>query len=74
MRGNSNPMTVRHAVYGIQRKLGLVTKQNMGVWTARSGLLDDEEMPKSSGVGICEIHLGPRQNGEGQDVPHALSL
>ena len=43
-RGNSNPMTVRNAVYGIQRKLGLGTRQELGVWAARSGLLDDEEL------------------------------
>ena len=42
-RGNSNPMTVRNAVYGIQRKLGLGSRQEMGVWAARSGLLDDED-------------------------------
>ena len=31
---NSNPVTVRNAVYGIQ--------QELRVWAARSGLLDDE--------------------------------
>ncbi len=44
-RGNSNPMTVRNAVYGIQRKLGLGSRQELGVWAARSGLLDDEDSP-----------------------------
>ena len=43
-RGNSNPMTVRNAVYAIRRKLGLGTRQEMGVWAARSGLLDDDEL------------------------------
>lgn len=43
-RGNSNPMTVRNAIYGIQKKLGLGTRQELGVWVARSGLLDDEWM------------------------------
>jgi DNA-binding NarL/FixJ family response regulator len=43
-RGNSNPMTVRNAVYGIQRKLGLGTRQELGVWAARSGLLDDDDL------------------------------
>ena len=42
-RGN-NPMTVRNAVYGIQRKLGLGSRQEMGVWAARSGLLDDDKL------------------------------
>ena len=40
-RGNQ-PMSVRNAVYAIQRKLGLRTRQEMGVWAVRSGLLDDE--------------------------------
>ena len=41
VRGN-NPMSVRNAVYAIQRKLGVGSRQEMGVWAARSGLLDDE--------------------------------
>ena len=40
-RGN-NPLSVRNAVYAIQRKLGVGSRQEMGVWAARSGLLDDE--------------------------------
>ena len=43
-RGNSNPMTVRNAVYAIQRKLGLGSRQEMGVWAARSGLLDEDDL------------------------------
>ena len=43
-RGNKNPMTVRNAVYAIRRKLGVGTRQEMGVWAARSGLLDDDEL------------------------------
>lgn len=43
-RGNRNPMTVRNAVYNIRRKLGLGSKQEMGVWAVRSGLLDDDEL------------------------------
>lgn len=43
-RGNRNPMTVRNAVYAIRRKLGVGTRQEMGVWAARSGLLDDDEI------------------------------
>ena len=40
----NNPMTVRNAVYAIERKLGLGTKQEMGVWAPRSGLLDDDQL------------------------------
>ncbi len=43
-RGNSSPMTVRNAIYAIRRKLGLGSRQEMGVWAARSGLLDDYEL------------------------------
>ena len=42
-RGN-NPMSVRNAVYALQKKLGLGSRQEMGVWAARSGLLDDDEL------------------------------
>ena len=38
-RGN-RPHTVRNAVYNIQTKLGIKTKQELGVWAARSGFLD----------------------------------
>ena len=41
VRGN-NPMSVRNAVYAIQRKIGVGSRQEMGVWAARSGLLDDD--------------------------------
>ena len=41
LRGNK-PMTVRNSVYEIQRKLKVKTKQELGVWAVRSGLLDDE--------------------------------
>ena len=43
-RGN-RPVTVRNAIYGIQNKLGIETKQGLVVWAVRSGLLDD------SGIG-----------------------
>ena len=43
VRGN-NPMTIRNAVYAIQRKLGVGTRQELGVWAARSGLLDEDEL------------------------------
>ena len=38
-RGN-RPVTVRNAIYGIQNKLGIETKQGLVVWAVRSGLLD----------------------------------
>ncbi len=41
-RGNS-PMTIRNAVYRIQDKLGVRTKQEIVVWAVRNGLLDEVE-------------------------------
>ena len=35
------PLTVRNAVYGIQRKLGFANKQELVVWAVRHGLLED---------------------------------
>ena len=35
------PVTVRNAVYAIQGKLGVGSKQEMVVWAVRNGLLDD---------------------------------
>ena len=35
------PVTVRNALYSIQTKLGLGTKQEIVVWAVRNGLLDD---------------------------------
>ena len=35
------PVTIRNAVYGIQRKLGAGSKQEIVVWAVRNGLLDD---------------------------------
>ena len=43
LRGNS-PVTIRNAVYRIQDKLGLRTKQEIVVWAVRNGLLD--ELPR----------------------------
>ena len=43
-RGNT-PLTVRNSVYGIQRKLKVKTKQELGVWAVRSGLLDEDKVP-----------------------------
>ena len=39
-RGNQ-PVTIRNAIYGIQDKLGIETKQELVVWAVRSGLLDE---------------------------------
>ena len=41
---NNNPMSVRNAIYAIQRKIGVGTRQELGVWAARSGLLDDQDL------------------------------
>ena len=35
------PMTIRNAVYGIQRKLEFGSKQEMVVWAVRDGLLGE---------------------------------
>ena len=35
------PVTIRNALYSIQSKLGLGTKQETVVWAVRNGLLDD---------------------------------
>ena len=35
------PVTVRNAVYGIQEKLGVNSMQELVLWVARNGLLDD---------------------------------
>ena len=40
VRGNQ-PVTVRNAIYGIQDKLGIETKQELVVWAVRNGLLDE---------------------------------
>ena len=42
IRGNSW-LTIRNAVYGIQDKLKVHTKQGLVVWAVRNGLLDDWE-------------------------------
>ena len=34
-------MTVRNALYRIQNKLGVETKQELMIWAVRNGLLDD---------------------------------
>lgn len=39
VRGNQ-PVTVRNAIYGIQNKLKIETKQELVVWAVRNGLLD----------------------------------
>ena len=40
VRGNQT-VTIRNAVYGIQNKLGVRSKQEMVLWAARNGLLND---------------------------------
>ena len=40
IRGNKW-VTIRNAIYGIQDKLGIETKQELVVWAVRNGLLDD---------------------------------
>ena len=39
---NNSRLTVRNAVYGIQKKLGFKTRQQMVVWAVRIGLVDGE--------------------------------
>ena len=40
VRGNQ-PLTIRNAIYGIQDKLAIDTKQELVVWAVQNGLLDD---------------------------------
>ena len=40
LRGNQS-VTIRNAIYGIQNKLGVETKQELVVWAVRNGLLDE---------------------------------
>ena len=40
VRGNQ-PLTIRNAIYGIQDKLDIDTKQELVVWAVQNGLLDD---------------------------------
>ena len=40
VRGNQ-PLTIRNAIYSIQDKLGIGTKQELVVWAVRNGLLDE---------------------------------
>ena len=44
VRGNQ-PLTIRNAIYGIQDKLGIDTKQELVVWAVQNGLLDDLPYP-----------------------------
>ena len=39
----NQPVTVRNAIYGIQNKLQIETKQELVVWAVRNGLLDGWE-------------------------------
>ena len=41
---SNQPLTIRNAIYGIQDKLGIDTKQELVVWAVRMGLLDDYQL------------------------------
>ena len=41
---NIQPLTVRNAIYSIQDKIGIDTKQELVVWAVRNGLLDDYQI------------------------------
>ena len=41
---NIQPLTVRNAIYSIQDKIGIGTKQELVVWAVRNGLLDDYQI------------------------------
>ena len=57
------PVTVRNAVYGIQRKLNVETMQGLVLWCARSGLLHNYKY-KTSGLGASEHVHGGEQSHE----------
>ncbi|MYC35715.1 MAG: response regulator transcription factor [Chloroflexi bacterium] len=40
----NQPLTIRNAIYAIQDKLGIGTKQELVVWAVRNGLLDDHQV------------------------------
>ena len=44
---SNQPLTIRNAIYGIQDKLGIETKQGLVVWAVRMGLLDDYQLGTS---------------------------
>ena len=44
---SNQPLTIRNAIYGIQDKLGIETKQELVVWAVRMGLLDDYQLGAS---------------------------
>ena len=41
---DNQPLTIRNAIYSIQYKLGIDTKQELVVWAVRNGLLDDYQI------------------------------
>ena len=49
VRGNRT-VTIRNAVYGIQNKLGVRSKQELVLWAARNGLLNDDPNDVSATV------------------------
>ena len=64
VRGNKW-VTIRNAVYGIQNKLGIRTKQELVVWAVRNGLLDDWDIGGETGRSTKE----GRRPTRGQDLP-----
>ena len=54
VRGNST-VTVRNALYRIQDKLGIGTKQELVIWAVRNGLLDDV---------VAGVHSQPTPEGQ----------
>ena len=43
LRGNQT-VTIRNAIYGIQNKIGVRSKQEMVLWAARNGLLNEDSL------------------------------
>ena len=41
---SNQPLTIRNAIYAIQDKLGIETKQELVIWAVRMGLLDDYQL------------------------------
>ena len=54
-RGNSNPMTVRNAVHGIQRKLGVDTRRQLGAWATRAAACWTMTICCERGSGVTKI-------------------
>ena len=71
LRGNK-PLTIRNAIYHIQNKLRVTSKQEMVVWAVRSGLLDDKwDLPEGvqrSHRGVLNSELARRMNDRAQSA------